>query len=135
MTDGQRSFSIFLYLDDGIQWGEGAQIGFDAVQTELGSLISDRNLFPLSFSLPGALGNESVDIELTENTGTLGKWVFRMDTELILEAGREFKIVVIVIVLLLFLKLVVIVIVIIIIIVVVVVVVLLLPLYIHRNTR
>ena len=96
-TDGNRSFSIFLYLDDGIQWGEGAQIGFDAVETDFLSQlppfppeINDPSIFPLYFSLPGAFSDSSVDIELTENTGTPGKWAFRLDPANILQAGREY---------------------------------------------
>lgn len=88
-TDGVRSFTWFLYLEDGIQWGEGAQIGFDAVSTELGDTINDTDIFPLSFSLPGALQNESVDIDETENTGIAGKWAFRLDPANILQAGRK----------------------------------------------
>ena len=93
-TDGSRSFSIFLYLDDGIQWGEGAQIGFDAVETDFASqnFPLDPSAFPLYFSLPGAFSDSSVDIELTENTGTPGKWAFRLDPLNILQAGRKWSV-------------------------------------------
>lgn len=76
-TDGAHSFAVFLYLDDGIQWGVGAQIGLDAVSSPASS-----------FSLPGALTNLSTEIELTENTGSPGKWIFRLDT---LPPSRESK--------------------------------------------
>lgn len=87
-TDGVRSFALLFYLDEGIQWGEGAQIGLDGVSSPLG--ISST-FVPLSFSLPGALTNDSVNIELTENTGIAGKYAFRLDTATVLEAGRKLK--------------------------------------------
>ena len=89
-TDGVRSFTIFLYLDEGIQWGEGAQIGLDAVQTSFSSVIVDFNLCPLYLSLPGALQESSVDIESASNTGTPGKYGFRLDTVVVIEAGRKY---------------------------------------------
>ncbi len=89
MTDGVRSFALFLYLDEGIQWGQGAQIGLDVITTPFGGLINNSDIVPLNFSLPGALTNQSVDIELTENTGIVGKWTFRLDIETILQPGGK----------------------------------------------
>ena len=88
-TDGVRSFALFLYLDEGIQWGEGAQIGLDAVNVTLGDVEAANDLCPPYFALPGALENASVDIELTENTGVPGKYAFRLDTVFFIEAGRK----------------------------------------------
>ena len=88
-TSETRSFSLFFYLDDGIQWGQGAQIGFDAVFHTFNSIISGLDLCPPFFSLPGALQASSADIELTSNTGTPGKWVFRLDTVVVIEPGGE----------------------------------------------
>ena len=88
-TNGIKSFALLLYLDDGIQWGQGAQIGLDVISTPLARIAQGLNILSLNFSLPGALTNQSVDIELSENAGTAGKWTFRIDTETILQPGRE----------------------------------------------
>lgn len=80
VTDGEYSFALFLYLDQGIQWGEGAQMGISSPL-----LMDDATPANWSFSLPGALTKQSVDIESTTNTGTAGKWAFRIDTDTILQ--------------------------------------------------
>lgn len=83
-SDDIRSFAIFLYLDEGIQWGPRAQIG---LATPNSDTVNHTNIIAPEFSLPGALTDQSVNIELTENTGTAGKWAFRLDAETVLQPG------------------------------------------------
>lgn len=59
------SSAFFLYGD--IQWGEAAQIGFNA-----GDGIS-------SLSLPGALTEDTVNIEEQSNVGHPGIFAYRID--------------------------------------------------------
>ena len=67
-TDGVISSAFFLYED--IQWGPEAQIGFNA-----GDGLS-------SFSLPGALTDDTVNIEEQSNVNRPGIFVFRIDGKL-----------------------------------------------------
>ena len=64
-TDGVISAALFLYGD--IQWGEEAQIGFNA-----GDGLS-------SFTLPVALTGDTVHIEHQSNVNRPGVFVFRID--------------------------------------------------------
>ena len=66
MTDGETSYVCFLYKD--IQWGEGAGIGFNAGD--------DTNR---SFTVPGALTSETLDMENQSNVGRPGVFVYRVD--------------------------------------------------------
>ena len=78
--DGNRSFAIFLYLDDGIQWTTGyrnsgnsglggteAQVGYDA-----GDYIN-------YYTVPGSMNSNIVDIETTSNVGIPGMYLFQVD--------------------------------------------------------
>lgn len=62
------SSALFLYKD--IQWGEEAQIGFNA-----GDGFS-------SFSLPGALTEVTTDIDEQSNVYHPGVFIYRIDSEL-----------------------------------------------------
>ena len=63
------SSAFFLYGD--IQWGEEAQIGFNA---------GDGSS---SFSLPGALTEATLDIDERSNIYHPGIFIYRIDSELI----------------------------------------------------
>ena len=67
-TDGVISSAFFLYKD--IQWGHEAQIGFNA-----GDGLS-------SFSFPGALTDDTVNIDEQSNVNRPGVFVFRIDGKL-----------------------------------------------------
>lgn len=64
-SDGRESFVLFLYGD--IQWGENAQIGFNA-----GDNVR-------SISLSEALTANTVDIEFHSNINITGAFVFQVD--------------------------------------------------------
>ena len=67
-SDQRASFVLFLYGD--IQWGENAQIGFNA----------GDNL--RSFSIPEALTADTLDIESGSNIDEPSVFVFRVDSKL-----------------------------------------------------
>ena len=67
-TDGVISSVFFLYED--VQWGEEAQIGFNA-----GDGVS-------FFSLPGALTDTTLDIDEQSNVYHPGLFIYRIDSEL-----------------------------------------------------
>ena len=64
-TDGETSAVSFLYSD--IQWGEGAEIGFNG---------GDRASF---FTVP--LSVPSTDIDTQSNVGVPGLFIYRVDGE------------------------------------------------------
>ena len=65
MTNGIISSAFFFYGD--IQWGEGAQLGFNA-----GDGVN-------SFSLPGSLTDDTISIEEQSNVGHPGIFAYRID--------------------------------------------------------
>ena len=67
-TDTSRTVSLFIY--DDIQSGSGAQIGFNA-----GDGIN-------SFSLPGVLTSQTLDMEQHSNIGVPGVFVYCLDSTL-----------------------------------------------------
>ena len=67
-TDGIKTLAVFLFHD--IQWGEGAQIGFNA-----GDAYT-------SFMLPVALSDQTLNITQHSNAGEAGVFVYRIDSML-----------------------------------------------------
>lgn len=86
VTDSEKTFVLYLYPENEIQWGSGAQIGLAA--TFIGSFIS--SFAAASFMHPAALTNESITVANTTNMGINGKWVFRKDTLLQLQPGGTY---------------------------------------------
>ena len=64
-SDGLASYVSFRYGD--IQWGVGAQIGFNAGDGER------------SFMIPGALTSATINIETMSNVGQPGLFFYRVD--------------------------------------------------------
>ena len=64
-ADQQMTFVFFIYHD--IQWGDGANIGFDA---------GDGNRF---FMDPRALTNQTLNIDEGSNVGVRGVYIYRVD--------------------------------------------------------
>ena len=64
-TNGIATFAVFLYTD--IQWGQGAQIGFNS---------GDGHS---SFMLSEALTELTVDVDERSNVEKPGVYVFRID--------------------------------------------------------
>ena len=68
MTDGLVSFVCFLYKD--IEWGSGAQIGFN---------VGDGNR---PFTVPGGLTPATLYMPRMSNVGRSGLFVYQVDGEL-----------------------------------------------------
>ena len=64
-ADQQMTFVFFIYGD--IQWGDGANIGFNA---------GDGTR---SFMVPGALTNQTLNIDKRSNVGVTGLYIYRVD--------------------------------------------------------
>ena len=73
-TDGERSFTFFIYSD--IQWGEGV-IGFNA-----GDGVR-------SYTLPDSGSPAAIDIEEDSNVGVEGVYAHRVDLPEIVGPGGE----------------------------------------------
>ena len=64
-TDRIQTVAVFIY--DDIQWGEQSQIGFNA---------GDGHAF---FKLPGALSDQTLNVDENSNVGDPGIFVYRID--------------------------------------------------------
>ena len=64
-ADQQMTFVFFIYGD--IQWGDGANIGFNA---------GDGTRY---FMDPGALTNQTLNIDEGSNVGVTGVYIYRVD--------------------------------------------------------
>ena len=73
-TDGERSFTFFIYVD--ITWGEGG-IGFNA-----GDGVR-------SYTLPGSRTPEAREVEESSNVGVEGLYAYRVDLQDIILPGGE----------------------------------------------
>ena len=82
ITDGRRSFVIFLYADGEIQWttgdASGGTNGFGGTAAQVGFNSGDGIRFA---SVPGSQTMAIVNIDTTSNVGIPGVWVFRVDEE------------------------------------------------------
>ena len=79
-TDGYRSYVIFLYLDNGIQWttgdASGGTNGFGGTPAQVGFNAGDNTNY---YSVPGSRTSSIVNIETTSNVGVAGMWVFQVN--------------------------------------------------------
>lgn len=66
-TDRIQTVAVFIYHN--IEWGEQAQIGFNA---------GDGHAF---FKLPGALTDETINMDEESNVGEAGLFVYRIDSK------------------------------------------------------
>ncbi|CAL8305053.1 alpha-tectorin [Gadus morhua] len=84
VSDGATSFSIFNYGE--VLWSTGTASGGDPL-TGLGGTTAQSGFnggdIGHFFNLPGSRSNDVVNIEQTTNVNVPGRWVFRVDTELI----------------------------------------------------
>ncbi|XP_039634453.1 alpha-tectorin isoform X5 [Perca fluviatilis] len=84
ISDGVASFSMFNYGE--ITWSTGTASGGDPL-TGLGGTTAQSGFnggdIGHFFNLPGSRSNDVVNIEQTTNVNTPGRWLFRVDTELI----------------------------------------------------
>ena len=73
-TDGERSFTFFIYVD--ITWGQGG-IGFNA---------GDGTRF---YELPGSRTLDARDVVESSNVGVEGVYAYRVDLQNIVLPGGE----------------------------------------------
>ena len=67
-TDTVKTVALFIYED--IEWGDGAQIGFNAGDGQT------------SYMLPEALTEDTLSMHNRTNVGRPGVFVFRIDSKL-----------------------------------------------------
>ena len=79
-TDSHRSYVIFLYLDNGIQWTTGdasdGENGLGGTPAQVGFNAGDNITY---YAVPGSRTSSIVDIENTTNVGVPGMWVFQVN--------------------------------------------------------
>ncbi|XP_033100056.1 protein mesh-like isoform X2 [Anneissia japonica] len=88
VTNGRHSFTFFHYGD--INWTTGTAsggspiTGLGGTPAQVGFNAGDGRNF---YSVPGSRSESIVDIETTTNVGVIGRWVFRIDEENVVEDG------------------------------------------------
>ena len=91
ITNGRRSFAIFLYADGEIQWTTGdaseGSGGFGGIPAQVGFNAGDGERFA---NVTGSQTADIVNISSTTNANTPGVWIFRIDKEQI-DITRECK--------------------------------------------
>ena len=79
-TNGVKSFVIFLYADEGIQWttsvDSGVFRGLGGTRALAGINAGDGENF---VTIPGSLTPKIINITQTSNVGNPGVWIFRVD--------------------------------------------------------
>jgi len=82
VTNGRRSFAIFLYANGLIQWttgdASGGSGGFGGTPAQVGFNAGDGERFA---SVPGSQTSDIVNIDSTSNVDRRGVWIFRIDEE------------------------------------------------------
>uniref|UniRef100_A0A1X7UL16 Sushi domain-containing protein n=1 Tax=Amphimedon queenslandica TaxID=400682 RepID=A0A1X7UL16_AMPQE len=80
-TDGSRSYVLFLYLDDGINWvtgdASGGSNGFGGTEAYVGFNSGGEN--STYFAVEGARTPAVVNIETTSNVRVAGLWIFQVN--------------------------------------------------------
>ena len=70
LAGDRTSVSYVVFIYDDIQWGEGAQIGFNA---------GDGTVY---FTIPGALSSATLNIGQMSNIGSPGLFIYKVDGKL-----------------------------------------------------
>ncbi|XP_003391519.1 PREDICTED: sushi, nidogen and EGF-like domain-containing protein 1, partial [Amphimedon queenslandica] len=80
-TDGGRSYVIFLYLDDGINWvtgdASGGKDGIGGTEAYVGFNSGGQNA--TYFAVQGSRTPAVIDIETTSNVEVAGLWIFQVN--------------------------------------------------------
>uniref|UniRef100_A0A1X7VHY5 Sushi domain-containing protein n=1 Tax=Amphimedon queenslandica TaxID=400682 RepID=A0A1X7VHY5_AMPQE len=80
-TDGGRSYVIFLYLDDGINWvtgdASGGLNGLGGTEAYVGFNFGGQNA--TYFAVQGSRTPAVIDIETTSNVEVAGLWIFQVN--------------------------------------------------------
>ena len=74
ITNGNQSFIVFNYLDNGINWIKGDS---GSIPAQVGVNFGGEPL--INFSLPGSRTEQISDIELNSNINRKGQFVYRVD--------------------------------------------------------
>ena len=78
-TDGFKSFVIFLYAHNNIQWttgdGAGGEHGLGGREAIAGINFGDGFTH---VTIPGSMTPEIINIDETSNVGTPGVWMFQV---------------------------------------------------------
>ena len=90
ITDGECSFVTYLYADGLIQWttgdASGGSGGLGGTSAQAGFDAGDQTR---SFSIPGSLTDDIINIDTTTNVGVPGQWTFRVDWDTIAQPSMS----------------------------------------------
>ena len=80
-VSGSETYAIYLYADGLIQWTTGDETGINGlggVPAIVGYSFGDGII---SYTVPGSLSTDIINIASISNIGEPGKWVFRLDED------------------------------------------------------
>ena len=85
-TNGNSSFALFLYLDDGIQWTTGDTLsGLGGIEAQVGFNAGDDINY---YTVCGSMTPSIADIETTSNVGIPGMYILELNSNLTYTSGK-----------------------------------------------
>lgn len=82
-TDGKRTFAIYVYANDMMQWTTGDRHG-GGDNARVGLIKDDGS----TFFIKGSNSPDVLRVHETSNTGLRGLWYFRVDTDMVVTPGE-----------------------------------------------
>lgn len=91
-TDGQRTFAIYVYVNDRIQWTtgdrDGGTAGLGGDEADVGIIRDDNS----TYFIPGSNTANVLRVHEASNTGLRGLWYFRVDGDNVMTPGKWYRI-------------------------------------------
>lgn len=82
-TDGKRTFAIYVYANDMMQWTTGDRHG-GGDNARVGLIKDDGS----TFFIKGSSSPDVLRVHEASNTGLRGLWYFRVDTDMVVTPGE-----------------------------------------------
>ena len=87
-TDGKRTFAIYVYANDKMQWTtgdrDGGKNGLGGDEARVGIIKDDGS----TFYIRGSNTPDVMKVHEASNTGLRGLWYFRVDTDMVVTPGE-----------------------------------------------
>ena len=87
-TDGNKTFAIYVYANDKMQWTtgdrDGGEKGLGGDEARVGIIREDGS----TFFIRGSNTPDVKKVHEASNTGLRGLWYFRVDTDMVITPGE-----------------------------------------------
>ena len=80
-VSGSETYAIYLYADGLIQWTTGDVTGINGLGGVPAIVGYNSGDGIISYTVPGSLSTDIINIASISNIGEPGKWVFRLDED------------------------------------------------------